>query len=273
MKNPILGGTPKTIFDELRSCKILPDATERELFKIYRTTKNRAHREAIKLRIVKSHLRFVFRMACDYASNYQLPVTDFYSAGKLGILTALNEYDPTSRTKFGSFAVWHIRWQMQQFIDTADPIHLPPKVRQRVLKAKKEGKPVSSIMFGEEAEAVLYHTGSTSDRIAEDSSITVEDTIASPKDENTAEENAFLDPAVRKMLLEAIEETLDPREISIIKASFGMDGFDMSSKDIAACTGVSKAHVRTLRLAALEKLRQNSKLQELFEECTGIVKT
>lgn len=271
MQKPILGGTPKTIFAELHACKILDDATEREMFRIYKKSRKRSYRETIKLRIMQSHLRFVFRMATDYAARYQLPVTDFYAAGKLGLMTALETYNPDEATKFGSYAVWYIRWQMQQFIDTSDPIHLPPKVRQRVIKAKKEGKPASSVMFGEEAEAVLYNTCSTYDRVTEDGSVTIEDTLTDTSDAEV--DTTFLDPAVRETLLAAMKETLDERELSVVCSSFGFNGYDMTSKDIAACTGVSKAHIRTIKMAALEKLRKNANLQELFEECTGIVKT
>lgn len=271
MQNPIHGGTPKSIFAELHACKILDDSAERALFKLYRETKNQAYRSNIKLRIIQSHLRFVFRMACDYASVYQLPVSDFYSAGKLGLISAIDEYDPEQKTKFGSYSVWAIRWQMQQFIDQSDPIHLPPKVRQRVLGALKRGKPASSVMFGEYAENVLHHTGSTSDKISDDGNLTVEDIIADKTDADI--DPTFLDPAIRTILSETMQETLNQQEMSVLCASFGFNGYDMTNKDIAACTGVSKAHIRKIKLAALSKLSKNSKLQELFEECTGIVKT
>lgn len=261
------GQMSKDILSELHSCEIISPDEEKKLFKEYRRIKNIAKREQIRVKIIKSNLRLVYRLACDYSNLTRLPVSDFYSAGKFGLLTAFNKYSPESPVKFASFAIWDIRWEMQQFIASSDAIHIPPKVRQKLMKLRRDGKgKPSDIQFGEEAARALTPMASMEAALPDGTGEPFHSIIPEPSEEP---DNPFDDPWASKSLEEAMGIALDEHEKMVMSALYGLKGYEMSTREIGEMIGVSKEHIRTIKNRALAKLRNSSLIQELYEECTG----
>lgn len=66
-------------------------------------------------RLVGSHLRLVIRIARDYR-GYGLPFADLVAEGYLGLMQALERFDPSHEVRLATYASWWIRAQMQEFV-------------------------------------------------------------------------------------------------------------------------------------------------------------
>ena len=66
-------------------------------------------------RLISAHLRLVQKIANGY-KGYGLPVMDLISEGHIGMMKALNKFDPQKGFRFSTYAIWWIKAQMQQFI-------------------------------------------------------------------------------------------------------------------------------------------------------------
>ena len=86
----------------------------------------------------------------DYYNVTGLPIVDFYTEGKLGLLESFYKYDYRTGVKFASFAIWEIRRHMSMVVQGRDLIHVPVRQRKRVLKAMKDGLPMD-MNYGTEA--------------------------------------------------------------------------------------------------------------------------
>ena len=90
---------------------VLSRKREHELAVRYRETGDRTARELL----INSNLRFVARVAADYRS-YRMDMADLVQAGCLGLITAVDRYDPTQGNRLLSYAVWRIRSEIQDHI-------------------------------------------------------------------------------------------------------------------------------------------------------------
>lgn len=257
----------KLLIEETSKYKILGADKEREYFKEYRSTKSASRREYILAEIMKSNLRFVLTMAKDYHKVTGLPINDFYSEGKLGMLEAFYKYDYTSGVKFISFAVWEVRRHMAILVQNSDSLHIPVKIRKRVLDALKHGESIDSIQYGKLAanaigeQTSLEAPAKKTDEIG--NPLTVGDMIASGDEDVDAEYGREL---VRERINEAMQYNLAPEESKLMKELFGLNGYEQSVADIAAQTNTSREQIRRIKNAALAKLRKSSIMEELNEE-------
>ncbi|MDR3151561.1 MAG: RNA polymerase factor sigma-32 [Holosporaceae bacterium] len=85
-----------------------------EEFQLATSWKEKGDRRALD-RIVKSHLRLVVKIANGY-SGYGLSKVDLISEGNVGIMCALQHYDPSIGYRFSTYAAWWIKSKMQDFI-------------------------------------------------------------------------------------------------------------------------------------------------------------
>ena len=95
-------------FNELKS-KPLTFEEEKTLFNDYKMNNNLMARE----KLIKSNLRFVISCAKNYQSNSsKLSLEDIIGFGNIGLVNAIERYDPNNGFKFISYAVYHIKQQI-----------------------------------------------------------------------------------------------------------------------------------------------------------------
>ena len=94
-----------------RTHAFLTAAEERELLTRFQRDGDPAAAE----RVVGSHLRLVIRIARDYR-GYGLPFADLVAEGYLGLMQALERFDPSHDVRLATYAAWWIRAQMQDFV-------------------------------------------------------------------------------------------------------------------------------------------------------------
>ena len=94
--------------------------------------------EAMKEELVVGNLRFVVSVSKSY-QNQGLDLLDIISEGNIGLLKAIERFDPTSGVKFISYAVWWVKQSiMASLNENARTIRIPSNLVQEAQKAKKE---------------------------------------------------------------------------------------------------------------------------------------
>jgi RNA polymerase primary sigma factor len=230
--------------------------------------------------LVQANLRFVI----DVAKNYQnrgLALSDLISAGNVGLLTAAERFDGTKGYKFISYAVWWIKQSILQTIaEHARTVRLPlnklsllkdiSKVSRR-LGQGREGEPGVEEIAAEldvPAEEVLdtmlsaRAVRSLDEAFEEDDERSLLNILADPSQE--APDADVLRESAR-VQLEGVLNSLDERELRIIRLYFGLDGSEaLTLEQIGGLMRLTRERVRQLKERALSKLRHPARYQALL---------
>jgi RNA polymerase primary sigma factor len=100
----------KFYYQELRKIKSIPKDEEIKLFFEYRETKC----EKIKNLLINNNLRFVLNVSKHYHSGYFYELSDIISSGNIGLIKAIEQFDPYKGFKFSTYAIW---WIKQSILD------------------------------------------------------------------------------------------------------------------------------------------------------------
>jgi RNA polymerase primary sigma factor len=230
--------------------------------------------------LVNANLRFVI----DVAKNYQnrgLSLSDLISAGNVGLLTAAERFDGTKGYKFISYAVWWIKQSILQTIaEHARTVRLP---LNKLSLLKDISKATRKLGQGRESEPDVEEIAAELDVPAQE----ILDTMLSARtvrslDESFEEDdersllniladnnqetpdNDVLQTSARTQLEEVLD-SLDERELRIIRLYFGLDGTEaLTLEQIGGLMGLTRERVRQLKERALGKLRHPTRYQALL---------
>ena len=254
----------KELITEVAGYEIIGRQAESACFRAYHTSKDEDIREAAKLKIIQSNLRLVLKFAMDYHNVTGLPITDFYTEGKLGLVESFYKYDYRTGVKFASFAIWEIRRHMSMVVQGRDLVHVPVRQRKRVLKAIREGLPVD-MNYGTEAMNAILGPDSLDKPVGEDgenSTFLLHDVIPDETSDVNPEKNAIMED-MRTGLEAEMSRVLTPIENRLLRSLYGLDGDGSSFEEEAANTGMSKDWIRKIKNQAIEKLRDSKRLNVL----------
>src|SRR5438876_5228841 len=228
-------------------------------------------REARSL-MIRSNLRLVVKIAHDYA-NLGLPLLDLINEGNIGLMKAVERFDPAKGGKLSTYGSWWIKQSIKRALANQSktirlPVHLVDKIskmRRTAMKLQEE--------FGREPtdEELAEEMGISAARVAQLRTAAIRPAsldapIGDDDSNNFAEvvqdENAdtpyeqLEDKTITKMLHEMIK-TLDPREATILKFRFGLDGgSEKTLEEVGQKFGVTRERVRQIQNIALNKLRK-----------------
>ena len=234
-------------------------------------------------RIINANLRFVVSVAKKYRGQ-GMALSDLINEGNIGLITALEKFEPGKGYHFISYAVWWIRQSiMKALSEKARAVRLPLNRANELMQIQKAQSEIlhDNIDDPNNLELISEKTGleeslvkdllSISQDIVnldsaiksdDDSSSTfsefIEDPSKGPEEEIVGES---LKSEVRSLLL-----TLSEKERQILVMRYGLDGNKpMSLKEIGIKFGLTKERIRQIEKRALEKLRENSQSRAL--EC------
>lgn len=234
-------------------------------------------------RIINANLRFVVSVAKKYRGQ-GMALSDLINEGNIGLITALEKFEPEKGYHFISYAVWWIRQSiMKALSEKARAVRLPLNRANELMQIQKAQSEIlhDNIDDPNNLELISEKTGleeslvkdllSISQDIVnldsaiksdDDSSSTfsefIEDPSKGPEEEVVGES---LKSEVRSLLL-----TLSEKERQILVMRYGLDGNKpMSLKEIGIKFDLTKERIRQIEKRALEKLRENSQSRAL--EC------
>lgn len=283
-------------FNELtidsRTTPLSPE-TEVALFIEYKLNGNRK----IKDRLILANLRWVITVAKQF-SYPKIRLEDLINEGTIGMIKAIDKFDPTKGFTFLTFAVWYIRQEITQYInDTAVDIVQPAnryRIKQlikqagKILRArgnetptseeltevyceiKEKIDPVLSVLYLNEINTQYKGFVSHDVLLSDNDTFTIGDTFKSGSEYNAdyAQNNADKLYELNHML----NIFLNTREREIVEYSFGLNGRDEKTlEQLSNIIGVTRERVGQLLLGALNKLKTCKK--NIYELCGGFKET
>ncbi len=222
--------------------------------------------------MIKANLRLVVKIARDY-EGIGLPLLDLISEGNIGLMKAVERFDPAKGGKLSTYGSWWIKQSIKRALANQSktirlPVHLVDKIskmRRTSMRLQEElGREPTDEELGEEL-------GISASRVAQmrmaairpaslDAPIGDEDSnnfAEVVQDENADTPYEQLEEKTVTRMLQEMVKTLDPREATILRARFGLDGGpERTLEEVGQKFGVTRERVRQIQNIALKKLRK-----------------
>ncbi len=222
--------------------------------------------------MIKANLRLVVKIARDY-EGIGLPLLDLISEGNIGLMKAVERFDPAKGGKLSTYGSWWIKQSIKRALANQSktirlPVHLVDKIskmRRTAMRLQEElGREPTDEELGEDL-------GITAARVAQmrmaairpaslDAPIGDEDSnnfAEVVQDESADTPYEQLEEKTVTRMLQEMVKTLDPREATILRARFGLDGGPQKTlEEVGQKFGVTRERVRQIQNIALKKLRK-----------------
>jgi RNA polymerase primary sigma factor len=234
--------------------------------------------KAARAQMIKANLRLVVKIAHDY-SNFGLPLLDLISEGNIGLMKAVERFDPKKGGKLSTYAAWWIKQSIKRALaNQAKTIRLPVHLVDKISKMKRAGHKLSEQLGREPTDQELADVlGVTRAKVAQLRTISVRpasldapigDDDATEFSEIVGDEAALTpfellrDKTLRQEVRDILEE-LDPREAEILTLRFGLDGSKPKTlEEVGRKFKVTRERVRQIQNIALTKLRHVMEKQD-----------
>lgn len=254
----------------LRQIGEYPLLTVEEEVKLARKIK-RGDKEA-RARMVRSNLRLVVKIARDY-SNFGLPLLDLISEGNIGLMKAVERFDPKKGGKLSTYAAWWIKQSIKRALANQSktirlPVHLVDKIaklrRVSTQMTEELGREPTDDELAEEVgmapakvaalKSAAIRPTSLDQPLNDEDSTALGDIIGDEEAQDPYE--MLRDKDLRDEVGDLLD-VLDERERKIINSRFGLDGQKTKTlEEVGVKFGVTRERIRQLQNIALRKLRR-----------------
>jgi RNA polymerase primary sigma factor len=222
--------------------------------------------------MIRANLRLVVRIARDY-ENFGLPLLDLVSEGNIGLVKAVERFDPDKGGKLSTYAAWWIRQALKRALAShGKTIRLPMHMVDRIAAMRRVINSITDEVrrepTNEEIALVMdlpvrkiVHLRSVATRAAsldapvgEEGDATFGDLIG---DDSQPDPFHALRAKNAAPEMELLLEKLEPREAEIIRLRFGMGGEnELTLEEVGDMYGLTRERVRQLQHLAIMKLRR-----------------
>jgi RNA polymerase primary sigma factor len=228
--------------------------------------------EEARQQMIQANLRLVVRIARDY-EDFGLPFMDLISEGNVGLIKAVERFDPDKGGKLSTYAAWWIKQSIKRALASHGrslrlPVHMVDRIaamrriiQQLTAELGREPSNDELAMVMELPLTKIAHLQTLAKRsasldapIGEDGDATLGDTV---KDEAATNPYESLRGKSDRSDIEDLLKGLEPREAQIIRLRFGLDGeVPLTLEQVGVKFKLTRERVRQLEHLALMHLRR-----------------
>lgn len=233
---------------------------------------------AARSHMISANLRLVVKIAHDYA-NFGLPMSDLISEGNIGLIKAVERFDPAKGGKLSTYAAWWIKQSIKRALaNQSKTIRLPVHLVDKIAKIRRLSMSMSEDLGREPTdEELAEEVGISAPKLAQLRIASLRPaSLDAPVSEDDGKELGetvgdleALTPLEQLSDSNLIDElggvmgVLDERERRIICARFGLEGAPPKTlEEVGKKFGVTRERIRQLQNGALGKLRRALRRRE-----------
>ena len=226
---------------------------------------------AARAKLIRGNLRLVVKIAHDF-KGHGVPLLDLISEGNIGLMRAVDKFDPTKGAKLSSYAAWWIKQSMRRALASqARTIRIPISSARKIsriqaartnLTAKLGREPTGGEIAREVNLTERTVTGLT---VGRTTTVSLQAPIQPgekgelrdiiPDESAIAPDTLLEDDETLERVLRLVSR-LDEREQRILRLRFGLDGErPRTLEEMTRVIGRSRERIRQLQKQALKKLR------------------
>ncbi|MCP5520254.1 MAG: sigma-70 family RNA polymerase sigma factor [Verrucomicrobiales bacterium] len=257
----------KLYLREIGKVKLLTPQQEIELAALIKNGSEEAREH-----MIKANLRLVVKIAHDY-DGLGVPLLDLINEGNIGLMKAVERFDPAKGGKLSTYAAWWIKQSIKRALaNQSKTIRLPVHLVDKISRMRRIAMRMHEALGREPTEEELgEELGMTATRVAqlrqaairptsldapigEDDSNTYAEIV---QDERAEDPYESLEEKTINDLLGDLVERLDERERTILFYRFGLDGgSEKTLEEVGVKFGVTRERIRQIQNLALTKLRR-----------------
>lgn len=228
--------------------------------------------EKAREQMIKANLRLVVKIAREF-EDFGVPLLDLINEGNIGLMKAVERFDPTKGAKLSTYAAWWIKQSIRRALSNqSKTIRLPVHVGEKLLHMRRASVRMQEELGREPTdEELAEELGMTRARVAHYRSAAIRpasldapvgDDDAKRLGEIVEDERADtpyeeLEEKTNTDLIHELLNTLPDREARILRERFGLAGdSEKTLEEIGEEFGVTRERIRQIQNIALNKLRK-----------------
>jgi RNA polymerase primary sigma factor len=229
--------------------------------------------KAARERMITANLRLVVKLATDYA-NLGLPLLDLVSEGNIGLMKAVERFDPQKGGKLSTYAAWWIKQSIKRALaNQGRTIRVPVHQIEKIAKVRRLIERLTAELGREPTDEELAdEVGLSGPQVSALKSSGIQPTsLDAPigkddgetlfgdmlSDEAAEDPLEYLEGKDARAMLGGVLKVLTARERDIIKLRYGLGGGrERTLEEIGTKLGITRERIRQIQMVSLKKMRR-----------------